>query len=174
MRAEFGTTNCYVRGYPSHGGIILGSFTGAELEWLGLSRLEPSRRSLDETEEDEFCYQMLRLGARWWKSLAYQENRWDRTQGGWPYTECFPPALFVGYPSTGGLWLLKVPNGEFGPDEFGRVVLAFTMDERCAALKHLGATFYPTVDACPDIAKSLEDGIAIGKRYEELMKQMDG
>ena len=34
------------------------------------------------------------------------------------------------------------------------------MDERCAALKDMGATIHTLVYDCPDIAKCLEDGVA--------------
>ena len=85
----------------------------------------------------------------------------------------FPPQLYVGYSSSGGRWVLKVSNDEYSPDHFARVVMAFTMDERCTALEELGATFYANVEDCPDIAKSLGDDIAIAKRYEKLMEQMD-
>jgi hypothetical protein len=41
VRTDLGTINCLVRGYPSSGGIVSGTFTAAELDWLGLSRLKP-------------------------------------------------------------------------------------------------------------------------------------
>ena len=79
----------------------------------------------------------------------------------------------MGYPSTGGVWVLKLLNGQDLPDEFAKVQMAFTMDERCDALQTVGATFYAAVSECEDIAKSLEDGIAIGKHWEERMKAID-
>jgi hypothetical protein len=171
IRTEFGEVSCLLRGYPSFGGIVLGVFTGAELDWLGLSRSEPSSRSPDPQAEDEFSFQMLRLGARWWKSEAFYDKRSRQVNGGYPWPESFPPDLHAGYPSTGGIWVLKVLSGDSGPDDFAKIIMAFTMDERCAVLKEMGATFYPNVDDCPDIAKSLEDGVAIGKRWEERMKK---
>ena len=59
------------------------------------------------------------------------------------------------------------------PVDWARVEMAFKMDERCAMLEHVGATFYVVVDDCPEIAKSLEDGVAIGRRWEERMKEID-
>ena len=39
-------------------------------------------------------------------------------------------------------------------------------------MKDFGATFYEKVEDCEDIAKTLEEGIRKGKRYEELLKKM--
>ena len=40
-------------------------------------------------------------------------------------------------------------------------------------LRRFGATFYVNADDYPDTANSLEDGIAIGKRWEERMRTID-
>jgi hypothetical protein len=168
VRTYFGTVNCFVRGYPSSGGIVRGTFTGAELDWLGLSRSQTSLRSSDPQAEDEFSFQMLRLGAHWWRSECF----YDELSDGYPWHANYPPTLNVGYPVTGGVWVLK-QSGEYEQHDFAKVIMAFTMDERCAVLEKMGATFYPNVDDCPDIAKSLEDGIAIGKQWEERMKAND-
>ena len=47
------------------------------------------------------------------------------------------------------------------------------MDERCEVLKDFDGTFYEKVEDCEDIAKTLEEGIRKGKRYEELLKKME-
>ena len=165
--------SCVVRGYPSFGGIILGEFDAAELEWLNVSRSENQYRSPDPAVEDKFCYQMLHLGARWGKSESFHDKRASDTSGGYPWPDHFPPGLDVGYPSTGGVWVFKIKSGESLPNGFGKVELAFTMDERSAALEKMGATFYGNVDECGDIAKSLEDGKRIGQWWEEKMKGID-
>jgi hypothetical protein len=113
---------------------------------------------------------MLRLGARWSRS----ECPYDEVSGGCPWPENYPPILNVVYPATGGVWVLKIQSGDYEPHDFAKVIMAFTMDERCAALEEMGATFYPNVDGCPDIAKPLEDGIAIGKQWEEHIMANDG
>lgn len=105
--------------------------------------------------------------------MALYGKRTSQVSGGCPWPDGFPLDFHVGYPSTGGVWVLKVPSGEFEPDDFGKVVMAFTMNERCAALEEMGATFYANVDECPDVAKSLKDGVAIWKRWGERMKEMD-
>ena len=56
--------------------------------------------------------------------------------------------------------------------EQAKAIMAFTMDERCAVLKEFGAQFHTSVDNCPDIPKSLEEGIAVRKRYEEVMNKI--
>ena len=171
IRTEFGTINCHATAYPSQGGIVTRSFTGLELDWLGLSRLQPAKTSSDPHEEDEFAYQMLRLGARWWRSEAYERKKDDEAWSGIPYPE-YPPILYVGYPSTGGVWVLKRYSMESEYEEQAKAIMAFTMDERCAVLKEFGAQFYASVEDCPDIPKSLEEGIAVGKRYEEVMNKI--
>ncbi|KAL8842263.1 MAG: hypothetical protein Q9170_000589 [Blastenia crenularia] len=172
-RTEFHISGCTVRGFPTYGGIVLGTVRGVELEWLGLSRSEPSLRSLDPQEEDEFCYQMLRLGGQWFKSEAFRDNRESRASGGYPYDENFPPKLQVGYPGSGGVWVLKQLHSEELPDEFAKVEMAFTMDERCVALEAVGAKFYANISDCTDIPASLEDGITIGKYWEAMLKAID-
>ena len=54
------------------------------------------------------------------------------------------------------------------PDDWeGKIKMTLTMDERCEVLKDFGATFYEKVEDCEDIAKTLQDGIRKGKRYEK-------
>ena len=173
LLTQFHIIGCTIRGYPSSGGIIIGSATAAELEWLGLSRSQNSARSPDQAAEDEFCYQILRLGARWWKIEAFHERRESQISGGYPYPDHFPPMLHVGYPSSGGVFILKQLSGEWLLDGYAPVEMAFTMDERCNALAAVGAKFYSDVEECEEIPKSLEDGIMIGKYWEERMKEID-
>jgi hypothetical protein len=99
----------------------------------------------------------------------------------------FPPKLKVGFPSTGGVWIAKFTHDERvfdptdkrkpyldrQPDDFRRIEMALTMDERCEVLQGFGATFYKRVEDCDDIPKSLGEGLERGKRFEELLKQMD-
>lgn len=173
IRSIFHLTKCEVRAYPSLGGIVLKSLTATELTWLGLSRSQPSLRSPDPQTEDDFAFQLLRLGARWWKSVSFHEHRYSQVSGGGPYT-VYPPVVEVGYPSTGGVWVFALRSGERLPENWAKVVMAFTMDERCAALEEMGATFYAVVGDCEDMAKSLEDGVEVGRRWEERMRGIDG
>ena len=93
--------------------------------------------------------------------------------GGYPSLECLTPDLHVRYPSAGGVWVLKVASGEFEPEDFAKVIMTFKMGERCAVLEEMGAVFYADARECSDVAKSLEDGVAIGKGWEERMKAID-
>jgi len=172
-RTEFMGLSCRTIAYPSFGGIVLGYFSAVELVHLDLPHTKPTNRSSDPAEEDNLAHRMLRLGAHWWPS--------------W-YMYHFPPIVNVGYPSSGkGVWVFKFsadeqtwdkreerkPYLERKPDDWnGRIGMALTMDERCEIMKDFGATFYEKVEDCEDIAKTLQEGIEEGKRYEELLKKM--
>ena len=179
-RTKFGSRDCKTLTYPSLGGIILGYFTGIELAWLGLSHLDEAKRSTDPREEDAFAFQMLRLGARWWPDWEFYSKHQEK-MAEIPYGHHFPPNVYVGYPSVGGVWVLKTADNrkrlpsdlEEQPHDWARVIMACTMDERCAMLERFGATFYANIEDCPDIPKSLEEGIRIGRKHESLLKKME-
>jgi hypothetical protein len=59
------------------------------------------------------------------------------------------------------------------PEDWAKIVMAFTMDERCAVLERFGATFYSNVEECADVPKSLAEGIEIGRQCECLLKKME-
>ena len=179
-RTKFESRDCKTLAYPSLGGIILGYFTGIELAWLGLSRLDEVKRSTDPHEEDAFAFRMLRLGARWWPNLEfYLKHEEKMTEI--PYGHHFPSNVYIGYSSVGGVWVLKTADNrkrlpsdpEEQPHDWARVIMTCTMDERCAVLERFGAKFYANVEDCPDIPKSLEEGIGIGRKYESLLKKME-
>ena len=68
----------------------------------------------------------------------------------------------------------RKPYLEREPDDWEeKIRMALTMDERCEVLKGFGATFYEKVEDCEDIAKTLQEGIRKGRRYEELLKKME-
>ncbi|EON66291.1 hypothetical protein W97_05684 [Coniosporium apollinis CBS 100218] len=178
-----------VTAYPSSGGIVLGHFSAVELAHLNLSRTKPANRSSDPAEEDDLALRMLRLGAHWWPSWGLYARHKKRIIDGIPYDFHFPPVVNVGYPSSGkGVWVFKFsadkrtwdeederkPYLEREPDDWaGRIRMVLTMDERCEVLKDFGATFYEKVEDCVDIAKTLQEGVDKGKRYEELLKRME-
>ena len=179
-RTKFESRDCKTLAYPSLGGIILGYFTGVELTWLGLSRLLEAKRSTDPHEEDAFAFQMLRLGAQWWPDWEFYSKHEGKTTE-IPYGHHFPPKAYIGYPSAGGVWVLKtadnrkrLPNDpEEEPHDWAKVIMTCTMDERCAVLERFGAMFYANIEDCPDVPKSLEEGIGIGRKYESLLKKME-
>jgi hypothetical protein len=180
LRTKFESGDCKTIAYPSSGGIVLGYFTGAELEWLGLSHSDEAKRCIDPHKEDAIAFQMLRLGALWWPSWKFY-SRHSEKMAEIPYRHHFPPNLYVGYPSTGGVWTLKTADNrirlpgdaEERPEDWTKVVMACTVDERCAMLERFGATFYADVEECPDVPKSLEEGIEMGRQYEGLLKKME-
>ncbi|KAI9861626.1 MAG: hypothetical protein M1813_005236 [Trichoglossum hirsutum] len=181
--------SCKVTAYPSPGGIVLGYFSAVELAYLNLSRTKPANRSSDPAEEDDLALRMLGLGAHWWPSWDLYALHQEQILVGVPYDFHFPPDVNVGYPSSGkGVWVFKFsadkqtwgeeddrkPYLERRPDDWeGRIKMALTMDERCEILEAFGATFYEKVEDCEDIAKTLQEGIQEGKRYEEWLKKMD-
>ncbi|KAI9870061.1 MAG: hypothetical protein M1830_004733 [Pleopsidium flavum] len=188
-RTEFLPLSCKATVYPSSGGIVLGYFSAVELAHLNLSRTKPANRSSHPAEEDDLALRMLRLGAHWWPSWDLYALHQERIIEGIPYDFHFPPNVNVGYPSSGkGVWVFKFsadkqtwdeederkPYLERKPDDWdGKINMALTMDERCEVLKDFGATFYENVEDCKDIAKTLQEGIQEGKRYEELLKKME-
>lgn len=46
------------------------------------------------------------------------------------------------------------------------------MRERCSVLRSFQAVSYRSIGDCPDLPSSLEEGIAEGRRYEELLNRM--
>ena len=180
LRTKFGSRDCKTLAYPSLGGIILGYFTGIELAWLSLSHLDEAKRSTDPREEDAFAFQVLRLGARWWPDWEFYSKHQEK-MAEIPYGHHFPPNIYVGYPSVGGVWVLKTADNrkrlpsdpEEQPHDWAKVIMTCTMDERCAMLERFGATFYANIEDCPDVPKSLEEGIGIGRKHESLLKKME-
>ena len=172
-RSSFSMATATVKAYPSQGGLVYGAFTGAELDWLGLSRLEKSRPSHDPQQEDEFAFKMMQLGARWWKCQNFYDWRYQQAwKQAFPWPDSYPPIMHVAYPSSGGVWVYR----QFSKDDilgFARIAMARDMDERSEALKRFGAVFYKDVEECPDIAKSLQEGIAIAREWEIKMQDLD-
>ncbi|RYP78754.1 hypothetical protein DL771_000421 [Monosporascus sp. 5C6A] len=99
-----GATNCTVIARPSAGGVVIGRFTGVELEWLGLPRSssfseQPKQQapagggqgSLEEKDALALC--IMRLGARWWPSREFEARHADVQ---YPYGHHYPPVCTLG------------------------------------------------------------------------------
>ncbi|KAI2618070.1 hypothetical protein GGS26DRAFT_392355 [Hypomontagnella submonticulosa] len=181
-RVEYNFYQCKVLAYPSIGGIVIGHFTSIELWLLGISPAAPVLYPCaDSAEEDRFALRMLQHGARWWPSHDFPARHPDSA---YPYGRHYPPDLHVGYPSTGGVLLLKtlaeagaqrVP-GEDAPEKPGdwaRLALCHTMDQRCEVLRSFGAVEYGSLEECLELPKSLEEGVAEGRRCEEVLGRME-
>ena len=140
-RTEFGRNGCAVFGWPSTGGVFIKEPADiVDLEYLGLDRFQPSSRSTDVHEENLFCKKMHRLGAAWWES---EEDYTDVLLGMRQRSPVESSEVVFGWPSTGGVWVLRLEDREKLPKDFGKIHMALNMDERCRVIEGYGGTFYP-------------------------------
>ncbi|KAH0426241.1 hypothetical protein CcaCcLH18_10470 [Colletotrichum camelliae] len=173
--------------HPSLGGIVISTPSSIDLQHLNLPRTHDTKfSSFSKSEEDDLAQRMLRLGAHWWPSWATYARHQERLDNGTVYDFHMPPDVYVGYPSSGGVWVARyVPDRDHfrhgqtfslpqRPTEWNRVMhRVLTMDEKCEALKAFGATFYPRVEDCVDLPKSVEEGREKFQRYEKSLEDMD-
>lgn len=169
-RTEIGIDSIRIYTWPSRGGVIvLTDATRVDFDYLGWDiRDLPQKRDRNQDAEDELCKQLLCLGATWYDSksrfkllAAVLDN--GRSARDKFYNEELPAVtkteslwVKVGWPSTGGLWVLEFENlrledvmsavDEDHESDFvehsGLVMLARDMDERCDILEKLGGKFY--------------------------------
>ncbi|KAI2635873.1 hypothetical protein GGS26DRAFT_515175 [Hypomontagnella submonticulosa] len=137
FRTTFGVrSGAAVRGYPSYGGVYVLHCTPVELDFLQLDRFHIAMRSSDQVEEDIHCANMRRLGATWWESEgAYRRRGMDMDRSNEPVT-------FVGWPSGGGIWVLRTTLEDASERGIGRINNCYSMDERCRLIRQMGGTFY--------------------------------
>ncbi|KAI2616837.1 hypothetical protein GGR54DRAFT_609023 [Hypoxylon sp. NC1633] len=137
FRAQFGVrSGAAVRGYPRNGGMYVLHCSAVELDFLQIDRFHIAMRSLDQDEEDAFCYNMRRLGATWWESEeAYIRKSMDPNK-------YYDPVAFVGWPAGGGVWVLRTTHGDASERGVGRINNAQTMEERCRIIRQMGGTYY--------------------------------
>ena len=168
------------------------SITPAELEWFGLksrSWNEALNESApiavdagdDANDEDAFALRVMQLGGRWWPNQKlYERHR----AADLPYGHHYPPDLDIGYTAEGmlvlrtwadnSIYLDDLPDvAPQKPGTWSRLSLCNTMEERCEVLRDFGAVMYNSVEECPDLPNSLEEGIAQGKYYAELLRKME-
>ncbi|KAL4951611.1 hypothetical protein BDW69DRAFT_186245, partial [Aspergillus filifer] len=157
-----------IYGWPSAGGlIVLLNPTRVDFDYLGWDILDPPlERDRNQDAEDEVCKQLLSLGATWYDSKARFKLLAAAAENGRAARDKFlteqVPAVTrteslwvrVGWPSTGGLWVV-----EFGDPRFEELIdpcsgqetwvsdsalvsLAMDMDQRCQILERLGGKFY--------------------------------
>ena len=131
---------CTVYGYPSSGGVLIKESDIVDMQFLSLDRLQPSERSTNIVEEDEFCILMRRLAATWWAS----EREWIDVQlGERERTELEKRVLIFGWPSDGvGVWMLRFASENELPKDFGRLGMVISMDEKVKVMREYGAPFY--------------------------------
>ena len=147
-RTDFGGRGTSVRCWPSSGGVyVAGYVSGVELDFLGLSRFTVSPGSEDGAEEDAFCQRLRKIGAKWFKS---EEHYFRWVEGMVPGELDADTELLLGWPESGGVWVLKVTQSDAVRDGVGRLKNAFTMQERCGVIEQLGGRFYGDPKDCPD------------------------
>ncbi|KAI9833200.1 MAG: hypothetical protein M1819_003823 [Sarea resinae] len=151
-RLRFGRQGAVVYGWPSAGGMLYRSVEPLELEFLGIDRFSESQRSQDPAEEDAFCRQLYKIGARWYEherelqDLMLGDRKW-------------PPRLEFGWPANGGVWAVrkvKEPDLRKHPLDpplverkpWGKLYMALNMEERCRVIEELGGTFFPNPEEC--------------------------
>ncbi|KAJ0423007.1 hypothetical protein BJY00DRAFT_310606 [Aspergillus carlsbadensis] len=163
-----------IYGWPSRGGVIvLSGASRVDFDYLGWDILNlPRKRDQDQDAEDEVCKKLLLLGATWYDSQprykllakAATNNRAIRAMF---ENKEVPPVtkkeglwVRVGWPSTGGLWVVEWDDPvieelydesveDSGPgytDKGGLLGLARDMDERCEILESIGGRFFPCLE----------------------------
>ena len=132
-----------VYGWPSTGGVLIKEFASiVDMNFLDIDRLHVSRRSQSQDEEDAFCDRLRKTGANWWED---EESRNEVLLGARDPSDVEDRELVLGWPSQdlgGGVWVLMYATQDSIPSDFGRINLAIVMDEKCAVMEELGATFY--------------------------------
>ena len=159
-RVLFITYPAIVTGFPSSGGVLTLAANGVDLEYLGVSRAEPTPRPVDVSPEDEdaWCNKIRRLAPKWYRSLGDKDVREMPHE----LTQSERDGVYVGFNDEakgGGVWVLRCKDGR-QPEDFGRYHVSLSMEERCRALETLGATRYENV----------EDVEELDERYEQRMR----
>jgi hypothetical protein len=194
-RIMHGHVSSTIHSYPSLGGYVRKKITRVELDWLGIKSPTNSsdsstfknntQASYDAHEEDTLALRMLQLGAHWWPDRYLYDRHRDANGYAVPYGHHFPPDVDVCYPSSGGLLVLRTWAGNSlyldglpgvapeAPAGWSRLSLCANMEERCEVLREFGAVYFRSVEECPDVPETLEEGVAQGKEYERLLKLME-
>ncbi|OQO04829.1 hypothetical protein B0A48_07846 [Cryoendolithus antarcticus] len=137
----FGARGCNIYGYPSSGGILIKKADVLDLLHLSLSRSQAYERSSDPTEEDELCDALRRIGAKWWISKRDWANATMKARESTEEEE-EEKVVVYGWPTEGaGVWVLRYEVEDSVPDDFGRLRLALSMEERIAMMREHGAEF---------------------------------
>ncbi|KAK0122198.1 hypothetical protein ONS95_010455 [Cadophora gregata] len=136
--------------WPSVGGMIIVDYiSSVEFQYLDLDKLEINQRSYNSTEEDNFCRQLRRTGGKWWKS--YDDWGWATQISLRRMSPTEKEVLHIGWPETGGVWLLRFENkypqvvrrGTPTEQMYTAIIHnATTMEERCRAIERCGGEFF--------------------------------
>ncbi|KAL3293724.1 fungal specific transcription factor [Colletotrichum asianum] len=179
---------------PSTGGIVVCHPSAVDLLYLNLPRTHDTCTSTPAVE-DALATRMLSLGAPWWPSWAtYTRRRKRLDDDGVMYDFHHPPDTHVGYPSTGGVWVVRfspdvpsvaVVDSEGRSDEprrtfpltpegwHRRIEMVLSMDEKCEVIRDFGGVCFESVEECEYIATGLEGGREMFGRFEPLLRRME-
>lgn len=143
-RSHFNQGGTSVYAWPSSGGVWAHhDCYGVELDFLGLSRFEPSftDRDTDPEKENNFSKRLEWIGG------TYIENKYAFRRGQWQGMGRLRPLRpWYGWPGAvpdDGVWVLWPESAtEDAEQGYRRIHNAYTMQERCEAIEMLGGKFY--------------------------------
>ncbi|KAK2740036.1 hypothetical protein CKAH01_07205 [Colletotrichum kahawae] len=193
-RSNFYSGTGYLVVRPSTGGIVVSHPSAVDLVYLNLPRTHDTEASTAEVE-DALATRMLRLGALWWPSWAtYAGHRKRLHDEEVMYDFHHPPDTHVGYPSTGGVWVVRfsadVPSvvvvDAYGRSDetrrtfpvtpegwYRRMEMVLSMDEKCEVIRDFGGVFFESAEECGYVATDLEGGREMFRWFEPLLGRME-
>ena len=139
------------------GGVWIKELTPVEMSSLDIDRFQDTPRALEHADEDAFCTRLRMYGASFWQLPPQWPEHVNWCEA---VDDCVKPTkkvnLEVGFPESGGVWLLDTSQGWDGlyPQSLG-LRNALTMDERCEVIKDLGGRFCEDIQVCPEMAALL-------------------
>ncbi|KAB8279129.1 hypothetical protein BDV30DRAFT_222336 [Aspergillus minisclerotigenes] len=128
-RTVFHNLGCIVFGYPSTGGVLIKEADLADMLFLSLPRSYASQCSPGTDEEDRFCNLMRRTVEASFRKRTKEQAK----------------VMVYGWPTDGGVWVLRFKSPEELPDDFGRIGFAMNMEEKIQIMREYGATFVEDV-----------------------------
>lgn len=186
-----GNMNGYVVAYPSVGGIVIARPDKLQMKHIGLPRTHDTARA--GSDEDEMAVKLMQIGGHWWSDWELYARHKDMADNWMFYDDDFPPLIYVAYPSTGGVWFARYTSNRFSEQlasmsyhqqrivnmtfpnlpEGLNLALSWTltMDEEALVLEKFGATFYSSVEECPYLPTTVEEGKALYEPFEKLLEK---
>ncbi|KAH6681400.1 hypothetical protein B0J14DRAFT_529868 [Halenospora varia] len=151
---KYGQLACW-----QHEGVWIVYLTPVELAAIGVNRFQDTQRSLNQTEEDEFCARIRMFGASFWSLPPHWPEDTDWCES---IDDCVEPDrkfhLFLGFPENGGVWVLD--RSKIGDELYTKskgLLNALIMEERCNVIRGLGGKYCESMQACPETAALVEN-----------------
>ena len=145
---QYGKVACW-----QDGGVWIKELTPVEMSSLAIDRFQDTPRALEQADEDAFCTRLRMYGASFWQLPPQwpEHINWCEAVDDWVKPKK-KVSLEVGFPSSGGVWLIDTSQGWDGlyPQSLG-LRNALTMDERCEVIKALGGRFCEDMQSCPEM-----------------------